>query len=217
MGSERAAAKLPEGIMSLVLTSQKACNNEPLGISKKEKHKLQEAKCSAFGHRSLFRMCAGTSFNSFILHHWKGKVDLMHISLAQQVLYFLYWNLRNLAYFLACQLAGGVAETSCCRWFPSGLGATISAWTPLSTRLSAVPNSGCLKEESGSYHIIQLVRNRFDLLDWNLCRPALCPHQIWSFLFHLSGYTHERRGLVTLEPWGLTLPDEDPGKGNGFL
>lgn len=36
MGSERAAAKLPEGILSLVLTSQKACNNEPLGINKKE-------------------------------------------------------------------------------------------------------------------------------------------------------------------------------------
>lgn len=36
MGSERAAAKLPEGIMSLVLTSQKACNNEALGISKRE-------------------------------------------------------------------------------------------------------------------------------------------------------------------------------------
>lgn len=69
MGSERAAEKLPEGILSLVLTSQKACNNEPLGITGKEKHKLQEDKCRAFGHISLCRMCAGTSFNSFILHH----------------------------------------------------------------------------------------------------------------------------------------------------
>lgn len=51
-------AKLPEGMVSLVLTSQKTCNNEPLGVSKKEKHKVQEAKCSASGHVSLCRMCA---------------------------------------------------------------------------------------------------------------------------------------------------------------
>lgn len=44
--------------MSLVLTSQKACNNEPLGVSKEEKHKVQEAKCNAAGHVSLCRMRA---------------------------------------------------------------------------------------------------------------------------------------------------------------
>lgn len=49
--------KLPGGMVSLVLTSQKACNNEPLGLSKKKKHKVQEAKCAAFGHVSLCRMC----------------------------------------------------------------------------------------------------------------------------------------------------------------
>lgn len=48
---------------------------------------------------------------------------------------------------LACQLAGGVVETSCCGRFPSGLGVTISVRTPLSTRLSVVPHSGCVKEE----------------------------------------------------------------------
>lgn len=165
MGSERAAAKLPEGMVSLVLTSQKACNNEPLGIGKKEKHKLQEAKCSAFGHVSLCRMCAGISFNSFLLHHWKGEADLM-CPLVQPVLYFLYWNLRNLADSLGRQLAGGVAETSCCGRFPSGLGVIISVGTPLSTRLSAVPDSDCLKEEGSWYHVIELIRNRFDLLDW---------------------------------------------------
>lgn len=106
MGSERAAAKLPEGMVSLVLTSQKACNNEPLGIGKKEKHKLQEAKCSAFGHVSLCRMCAGISFNSFLLHHWKGEADLM-CPPVQPVLYFLYWNLRNLAESLIFQGAEG--------------------------------------------------------------------------------------------------------------
>lgn len=164
MGSERTVAKLPEGMVSLVLTSQKACNNEPLGISKKEKHKLQEAKCSSFGHVSWCRMCAGTSL-TLILHHWKGKVDLMY-PLVQPVLYFLHWNLRNLADSLACRLAGGAAETSRCWRFPSGLGVIIPVGTPLSARLSAVPNSDSLKEEGGWYHVIELLRNRFDLLDW---------------------------------------------------
>lgn len=40
--------------MSLVLTSQK----EPLGISKKGKQKVEEAKCGASGHVSLCRVCA---------------------------------------------------------------------------------------------------------------------------------------------------------------
>lgn len=72
MGSEGAAAKLSKGILSLVLTSQKPCHDEPPGISGKEKQKLQEDKCRAFGHISLCRMCAGTSFLLFNSAPLKG-------------------------------------------------------------------------------------------------------------------------------------------------
>jgi len=41
--------------------------------------------------------------------------------------------------------------------------------------------------------------------------------KFWTFLFSYHQYACESRGLVALEPWGLTLPAEGPGKLNGLL
>lgn len=50
------SGETPRGDGESCSHKSKGLNNEPLQVSKKEKHKVQEAKCSASGHISLCRM-----------------------------------------------------------------------------------------------------------------------------------------------------------------
>lgn len=50
------SGETPRGNGESCSHKSKACNNEPLGVSKKVKHKVQEAKCSASGHVCVERI-----------------------------------------------------------------------------------------------------------------------------------------------------------------